>query len=74
MSRRGRTVTGVLDAGRGALARVADACRGVRLTEELVRGFAYERCGYCAAETLRCARAVAGIADAGLAAVAGRAV
>src|SRR5262245_17737136 len=55
---RSRIVADVVDAGRAALARVADACRGARLTAELARGFtfAYDcRCRFCAAETLRCA-------------------
>ena len=48
------------------------AATGFRLTAEFVRGAAYDRCcRVCADETLRCARAVAGIADAGRAAVAG---
>ena len=54
-----------------AVAGVVDTGRVVRLTAELVLGAAYDRCRFCAAETLRCARAVAGIADAGRAAVAG---
>jgi hypothetical protein len=41
-----RAVAGVVDDGRAALARVADACPAAAELDdvELVRGFAYDRC------------------------------